>query len=149
MATITLKKINARARQIRKERPKTTWVAAIKIASTELRKTHGQAVERTRKKNRHYSKRGKVSGLAKPKSRVGTKPKYKVIHEVRRVSGISYTGGKVKVGDIKQTKDVLRSQLGQRAGYLEMMISSAKNKREKTALRKQKAEIISELNRIK
>jgi len=146
MATNALKKITTRAKQIRKKHPGKSWKVAVKDAGREYR---------AGKKKAPAKKRRKVSGVpakrspAKRKSRVGTKPKYKVVHEVRRINGITYTGGKVKVGDISNTKAVLRQQLGQRAGYIDVMISTAKTQREKNALRKQKAEVISQLNRIK
>jgi hypothetical protein len=148
MAANALKKITTRAKQIRKKQPGKSWKAAVKQAGAEYRAGKKTPVRRKRKASVGAIKRSP----AKRKRSVGTKPKFKVVHEVRRVSGLTYKGGSVKlagVGSISQTKSVLKRQLGQQAGWLEVMISSAKTKPKKKALRKKKAAIVSELNRLK
>jgi hypothetical protein len=148
MSTATLKKINTRAKQIRKAHPGKSWKAAQKQAGKEVSK--GKVGRATRKKARK-----KVGKVAKHKPRVRKPaPKYfaREVHEVRRVGAISYTGGKVKISgtaNVETAKRNLRAELGEQAGWLDVAISSAKTKREKTALRKKKREVISELNRIK
>ena|ERR1700679_927757 len=155
MATNALKKITTRAKQIRKKQPGKSWKSAVKQAGAEYR-AGKKAPARKRSGGGAKKRKARVGTVkrstAKRKSRVGTKPKYKVIHEVRRMAGLTYKGGSVKlagVGSIAQTKSVLKKQLGQQAGWLEVMISSAKTKPKKKALRKKKAAIVTELNRIK
>jgi len=92
--------------------------------------------------------------VARPKRRVsGTEEqKYEIVHQLKPVSGISYKGGSIRlagVGDVNRQKAQLKASLGQQAGWLDVAISSAKTKREKSALQKKRREIISELNRIK
>jgi hypothetical protein len=148
MSATTLKKINTRAKQIRKAHPGKSWKAAQKQAGKEVSK--GKVGSARRKKTR--KKIGKVA-VHKPRVKKAA-PKYyaREVHEVRRVGAISYTGGKVKISgtaNVETAKRNLRAELGEQAGWLDVAISSAKTKREKTALRKKKREVISELNRIK
>jgi hypothetical protein len=144
MATNTLLKINRRAKQIRKAHPGKSWKAAQKQAGKEIGKGR---VGSTRTK-----KRKTVGKVARHKSRIGDNAKYKCVHEVRRVGGITYKGGSIRLagmGSVDAQKARLKATLGQQAGWLEVAISSAKTQREKNALRKKKREIISEMNRIK
>jgi hypothetical protein len=148
MAANALKKITTRAKQIRKKQPGKSWKSAVKQAGAEYRAGKKTPVRRKRKATVGAVKRSPV----KRKGRVGTKPKYKVIHEVRRISGITYKGGTVRVAgmaEIDKKKTSLRHALGEQAGWLDVAISSARTKPEKKKLQKKKREIISELNRIK
>jgi len=143
MATNTLVK-NKRAKAIRKRHHK-SWKTAQKKAGKEI-----SGVRRPKR----VRKMGKVrrTGMARTKRRVGdVEQKYEVVHQLKPISGISYKGGSIRlagVGDVNRQKAQLKATLGQQAGWLDVAISSAKTKREKTALRKKKAEIIRELNRI-
>jgi hypothetical protein len=139
MAKTMLEKVQAKARAIRKRHPNKGNAAVMSEAWSQARG-------------------GKVSGVHKGKrkkskpARVGTKPKYKVIHEVRQISGVSYKGGTVKISgavELERTKEQLKYQLGQQAGWLDVAISSAKTARERKALQKKKRQVIAELNRIK
>jgi hypothetical protein len=146
MAKNTLQKINARAKAIRKAHPGKSWKAAQKQAGKEV------SAKRTGKKVAGVPKRKRKRTVGKSKGRVGTKPKYKVVHEVRQISGISYKGGSIKlagVGDVNRQTAALKASLGQQAGWLDVAISSAKTKTEKAKLRKKRAEIIRKLNSIK
>lgn len=148
MPASTLKKINTRAKQIRKAHPGKSWKAAQKQAGKEVSSGRVGSVGKRRK-------RKKVGAVAHHKPRMKkSAPKYyaKEVHEVRRVGAIRYTGGSVKISgtaDVEQSKRQLRIALGAQAGWLDVAISSAKTKREKEALRKKKREVIAELNRIK
>jgi hypothetical protein len=149
MSATTLKKINTRAKQIRKAHPGKSWKAAQKQAGKEVSKGK---VRSTRPKK---AKRKKIGKVAHHKSRVKkAAPKYyaREVHEVRRVGAISYTGGKVRIsgtGGVEAAKRQLRAKLGEQAGWLDVAISSERTKSGKNRLRKKKREIISELNRIK
>jgi hypothetical protein len=148
MAANALKKITTRAKQIRKKQPGKSWKSAVKQAGAEYRAGNKKPVRKKRAKA--VGKAPKA--VAKRKSRVGTKPKYQVIHEVRKIGRISYKGGSVTVagtGDVNRKKDALRAALGEQAGWLDVAISSEKTKAGKNRLRKKKREVISELNRIK
>jgi hypothetical protein len=150
MATNTLVKINKRAKAIRKKHPGKTWKAAQKQAGKEISGIR----KRVRRPKRVSGVRHARKRVARTKRRVGSTPeqKYEVVHQLKPVSGISYKGGSIRlagVGDVNRQKAQLKASLGQQAGWLDVAISSAKTKREKTALRKKKAEIIRELNRIK
>jgi hypothetical protein len=149
MATNTLKKINTRAKQIRKAHPGKSWKAAQKQAGKEVSAGKVGRVAKRRKAKK------KVGSVAHHKPRVKkAAPKYyaREVHEVRRVGAISYTGGKVKISgtaDVEAAKRNLRHKLGEQAGWLEVAISSEKTKAGKRQLRKKKREVISEMNRIK
>lgn len=150
MSANTLKKINKRAQAIRARHPGKSWKAAQKQAGKEIKS--GKVSGTRRKKTRRKA----VGKVAHHKPRIKhRKPKTVIareIHEVKRVGGISYTGGKVKISgtaDVEAAKRQLRAKLGEQAGWLDVAISSAKTKPEKNRLRKKKREIIAELNRIK
>jgi hypothetical protein len=147
MSVATLKKINTRAKQIRKAHPGKSWKAAQKQAGREVSSGRVSGVKKKRRK--------KIGAVAHHKPRIKkAAPKYyaKEVHEVRRVGAIRYTGGSVKISgtaNVEETKRQLRRELGEQAGWLDVAISSAKTKREKMALRKKKREVIAELNRIR
>lgn len=148
MSTATLKKINTRAKQIRKAHPGKSWKAAQKQAGKEVSKG------KVRSSRPKKAKRKKVGKVAHHKPRVRKPAKYyaREVHEVRRVGAIRYTGGKVSISgtaNAEAAKRNLRAALGEQAGWLDVAISSAKTMREKKALRKKKRQVISELNRIK
>lgn len=138
MGKTDLKKVQREARKIRDKHP-------------------GMANANVMKKAWSAARGGKVSGVKKKKRSekrrsVGTKPKYKVVHEVRRINGVSYTGGKVSIkgtSQLSEQKGQLRAMIGEEIGWLEVAKSSASTKREKEALQKKIVEKRSELNRIK
>jgi hypothetical protein len=153
MAKNTLQKINARAKAIRRAHPGKSWKAAQKQAGKEVARPKRVGVVRRKAKPGSV---GKVrrKRVARTKRRVSGTPeqKYEIVHQLKPVSGISYKGGSIRlagVGDVNRQKAQLKASLGQQAGWLDVAISSAKTKREKTALQKKRREIISELNRIK
>lgn len=149
MPASTLKKINRRAKEIRKKHPNKTWKAAQKQAGKEVSSGKVSGVAKKRR-TRVAGTKGRVAAKRK---RVGdVEPKYEVVHQLKQVNGISYKGGSIRLagmGDVNRQKAQLKASLGQQAGWLDVAISSAKTKREKTALRKKKAEVLRELNRIK
>jgi hypothetical protein len=153
MAANALKKITARAKQIRKKHPGKSWKASVKAAGAEYRAGKKSTPRKKASRPAHRKARS-LSGVRRSgKRRVGAvEPKYEVVHQLRQVSGISYKGGSIRlagVGNVNAMKANLKAQLGQQAGWLEVAISSAKTQREKNALRKKKAEIVREMNRIK
>jgi hypothetical protein len=153
MAANALKKITTRAKQIRKAHPGTSWKGAVKKAGAEYRAGKKTPAKKKPGRSTHRKARS-VSGVrTSRKRRVGSvEPKYEVVHQLKQVSGISYKGGSILlagVGNVNAMKANLKAQLGQQAGWLEVAISSAKTQREKNALRKKKAEIVREMNRIK
>lgn len=143
-----LKRMHAGAKAYMRKHPNSKYSTALKEAG---RKERGKKVSGVPPKKKTAKKRVKA---ATPKRRraVGTAPKYKVIHEVRRITGISYKGGSIKlagVAGIEEQKKKLRATLGEQLGWLDVAISQAKTAREKKALRKMRSAKLSELNRIK
>jgi hypothetical protein len=139
-----LEKYNARVKQI--QRGGKTYKQARRQATSESRsKKVGSAPRKKRRK--------KIGKVARHKSRVGAASDYRCEHKVvRKVSGITYKGGTVRVAgtaDVEQAKRALRAKLGEQAGWLDVAISSEKTKSGKNRLRKKKREVIAELNRIK
>jgi hypothetical protein len=154
MAVNALKKITTRAKQIRRAHPGKSWKSAVKQAGAEYRGAKAAPRKKAARKKtaRKVVRKKAVSGVPKRKRRVGSvEPKYEVVHQLKQVSGISYKGGSIKLagmGDVNRTRASLKAQLGQQAGWLDVGISSAKTEREKKALRKQRAKIIRQLNRV-
>lgn len=104
---------------------------------------------------------GKVSGIKKGKVKRGkTKRRSKArprtviareVHEVKRIGGISYTGGKVRISgtaDIDKTKRQLLHKLGEQSGWLDAAISQAKTVRETNALKKKQRAVKAEMRKI-
>jgi hypothetical protein len=140
MAKSDLKKVQREAKKIREKHPGYSQKTVMKEA---WRKTRG-SVSGTKKKK---TKKRSVGA-----TKVGTKPKYKVIHEVRRINGISYTGGKVSIrgtGQVSEQRGRLKAMIGEEIGWLEVAKSSASTKREREAIQKKITEKRAELNRIK
>lgn len=119
------------------------WRSAIEKASADYRAGRISGVSHRKKK---VPKRGKSKG------RVGSaKPKYKCIHEVRKVSGVTYKGGSIQVkgvAEVENKKNALRRAIAEQLSWIEVALSSAKTQREKNALRKMKAARVRELNKI-
>lgn len=147
-----LKRMHAGAKAYMRKHPNSKYSTALKEAG---RKERGKKVSGIPRKKRSGLKKRKPAKASRPKrsrASVGTKPKYKVVHEVRRISGISYKGGSIKlagVGNVETQKKQLRAALGEQLGWLDVAISQARTAREKTALRKMRSAKVSELNRIK
>lgn len=142
-----LKRMHAGAKAYMRKYPNSKYSTALKEAG---RKERGKKVSGVPRKKKAVPKKRK--GLSSHRVRIGTAPKYKVIHEVRKVSGISYKGGSIKlagVAGLEGQKKKLRATLGEQLGWLDVAISQAKTAREKTALRKMRTAKLSELNRIK
>jgi hypothetical protein len=138
MAKNALDTIRLEANRIRAKHPKMSYQSALKKAGREYRQG---AVSGTKRKKR----------TAKRKTVGSSKQKYKCFHEVRRVSGISYTGGRVSIkgtGQTSELRDSLKGRIGQEIGWLEVAKSSAKTARERHALQKKISEKKAELRRL-
>jgi hypothetical protein len=121
MATTALDKCRRRAKQIQGKTGK-SYQQALKQAGREYRE-------------------GKVSGTKKKRKspkRVGSAPKYKVYHEVRKVGKLTYKGGEFKIGAL--TIPQARQEVRQKLAWELLAKDSAKNvKARKEAAKKVKA----------
>jgi hypothetical protein len=123
------------------------WKTAVKQAGRDYREGKISGSKGARKSAGKSSKK-KVSGT---KARVGTKPKYKVIHEVRRINGVSYRGGSVSIRgteDVNRQKGKLQALLGEQLGWLDVAIASATTKGDKNKLMKARREKLAELKKV-
>jgi hypothetical protein len=147
MANDVLHKIHLRAKKIRKAHPGMAWKSAVKQAGKDYRQGKVSGVKGAGKhKAKAHSK--KVAGT---RSKVGDNKKYRCVHEIRRVAGVTYKGGSIQVkgtADANRLKAELAAKLGEQAGWLDVAISSERTQAAKKRLRKKKAEVIRELNRI-
>jgi hypothetical protein len=138
MPNDALAKIRRQAVKIRNKNPGMKYQTALKKAGREYREGKISGVKRK-------------GGKRKGRGAVGTKPKYKVVHEVRRISGVSYKGGSVSlsgVADIEKAKKDLLYKLGEQAGWLEVAISQEKTVTGRKKLNKKLREIKAEMRRI-
>lgn len=130
-----LKKMHKLAAAYIKKHPNASYRTAQKEA--------GKAISRPSRHPDFRPKRGTKSERRKFSS-VGTKPKYKVVHEVRKI-------GKKAVGsmaDVRQYKKAGKEILDNKLAWNLLAIESAKNKAEKNRLLKIKRELKREIRAL-
>ena len=126
-------KINKRAKQLSKRYPTAKWSWCVKKAAEE----HNAEKEKKTKKRVGGVKRGKK------KRRVSGAGKMVKFKTPKRVTNVThYAGG--MVGSISQHKNAAKKLIAEKLGWLDVQIISAKTARQKNALKKRRAQYMSE-----
>lgn len=136
MAANALKKISTRTKQIRKAHPNMSYQVAHKKATSEYNSGKISGVKRKSKKRPPAKK--KAVRKARKKA-VGTAPKYKVVHEVRRIG----TMPEVRRA-MKDSEKVIKAELG----WQYVNIKTAKTAKDKKRYQKRAKELEADLKKL-